>query len=111
MYQRLYAEAVAKLENCGGKAQEVSWEPFASDTDLLHNGALLLERIACLGPDLLVNHMETLHPVLQQLFTAAMNRDIKPWDVFEDQIRQKEYTQQAAQIFESIDVLLVPATP
>lgn len=110
-YQRLFAETIDKLQKCGGKPQEVPWPPFAGATDLLYNGSLVLERIACIGPDFFAKHMDTLHPVIAQLFTAVMNRDTKPWDVFQDRIRQKEYTRQAEKIFEAIDVLVVPTTP
>jgi len=102
-YQRLFAEAVSKLEICGGRAKEVLWSPFAGATNLLYNGSLILERVACLDPDFLIKNMEELHSVIQALLMAAMKMETSPWVVSQDQDRQRQYIQQSAKIFHSIE--------
>ena len=61
--------------------------------------------------DLIANNLQNLHPTTRQLFTSALEKPVKAWEVFRDQHLQAELTRQVAQIFkEEIDVLLVPTT-
>ena len=110
-FRQYFAEAVAKMERAGGKSLVVDWAPFDGGNQLLYEGSLLNERIECLGADFLAKNLDTFHPAIRDLFKAAMERDTKPWDVFRDQHLQGQYTRKAAQIFEEIDVLLVPTVP
>lgn len=107
----MYAEAVERMQRAGGKAREIDWAPFEGGNNLLYDGALLNERVACLGADFLESNRDNLHPTINKLFQAALQKESKPWDVFHDQHKQATYTRQAAIIFQSIDVLLVPTTP
>lgn len=112
VYTSLFATAIATLTSAGGRAVEVPWAPFRDATDLLYAGSLVLERVACIGPDFFAKNMHTLHPVIQDLFTAAMARETKPWDVFKDKIVQQELTAQAARVFDTeMDVLFLPTAP
>lgn len=111
VYREHFSKAVARLQKAGGRPQEVDWMPFQGGNGLLYDGALLNERIACLGPEFLRDNEHQLHPTISKLFQAALAKDIKPWDVFRDQHLQAQYTRQASLIFQSIDVLLVPSTP
>ncbi|KAI7092623.1 glutamyl-tRNA amidotransferase subunit A [Hortaea werneckii] len=110
-YQEGFAKAVARLQHAGGIVKEIDWAPFDGANGLLYDGALLSERIACLGAEFLRSNQQKLHPAISSLFDAAFARELKPWDVYHDQILQAQYTRQAAMTFESIDVLLVPTAP
>ena len=110
-YQRLFNEAVTRLQACGGRAQVLPWEAFQGGSDLVYKGTFVAERIHCIGPDFFAKHISTLHPTIQQLFKAALTREYSAYDVFRDQEFQREYSRQAARLFEEIDVLLVPTTP
>ncbi|RMZ09247.1 hypothetical protein D0862_03672 [Hortaea werneckii] len=110
-YQEGFAKAVARLQNAGGTMKGIDWAPFEGANGLLYDGALLSERIACLGAEFLRSYQEGLHPAISRLFNAAFARELKPWDVYHDQISQAQYTRQAAITFEGIDVLLVPTAP
>ncbi|KAK3110769.1 hypothetical protein LTR53_014602 [Teratosphaeriaceae sp. CCFEE 6253] len=111
LFQQQFAKAAERMQRTGGRKVEVDWAPFNGGNQLLYEGALLNERIACLGADFLASNLDRFEPPIRDLFKAAMERDTKPWDVFRDQHLQGQFTRQAAQIFEEIDVLLVPTVP
>jgi allophanate hydrolase len=113
-YRSMFANAVQKLEKIGGRRLPLSlsdYEPFQAANDLLYSGTLVNERIACIGHDFITKNLESLHPTTKKLFSAVFNRDSKPWDLFSDQIKQAECTRKAQQLFEKIDVMVLPAVP
>jgi Asp-tRNA(Asn)/Glu-tRNA(Gln) amidotransferase A subunit family amidase len=109
-YRSQFDAAVERMRQIGGRPVEVDWTPFKGGSRLLYDGALMNERIQCAGADFLQNHGSDLHPTTLALFQAALERDVKPWDVYRDQHLQATYTRQAAVAFENMDVLLVPTT-
>lgn len=109
-FRSLFYQAVERMKRAGGVAQEVDWTPYKGGNDLLYEGALLNERIDCLGPDFLRSNAETLHPTIRRLFDKAMSSTIQPWEVFRDLHLQARYTRAAALGFNDIDVLVVPTT-
>ena len=109
-YRSQFDAAVERMRQIGGRPVEVDWTPFKGGSRLLYDGALMNERIQCAGADFLQNHGSDLHPTTLALFQAALERDVKPWDVYRDQHLQATYTRQAAVAFEKMDVLLVPTT-
>lgn len=110
LYQLHFTHAVERLKRAGGSPVEIDWEPFEGGSNLLYNASLVQERIACIGPTFISQNLSTLHPTTNKLFTAALQKPVKPWEVFQDQHLQAQYTRQAARIFQKIDVLLVPTT-
>lgn len=109
-YQTEFSESVERLKRAGGIPQEVDWTPFEEGSNLLYEASLVQERIASIGPDFIVNNLHTFQPAIKQIYTAALNNDVKPWQVFQDQHKQAQCTREAAKIFQEIDVLLVPTT-
>lgn len=110
-YQRLYSEAVTRLTKSGGIAQEIDWTPFDGGNQLLYEGSLVNERVACIGLDFIKANLSTFMPPTRAVFGGALEKDFKAWEVFRDQALQARYTKEAARIFEKIDVLLVPSVP
>lgn len=113
-YRSMFADTVRRLEDCGGRCVPLSvadFEPFQSASDLLYSGTLVNERIACIGHDFITKNLDSLHSTTSSLFGAILNRDSQPWDLFTDQIAQKECTRKAEQLFEKIDVMVLPAVP
>jgi allophanate hydrolase len=110
IYRNQFDAAVERMRRIGGSPIEVDWTPFEGGSRLLYDGALMNERIQCAGADFLQDHGSDLHPTTLKLFQAALERDVKPWDVYRDQNLQASYTRQAAIAFEMMDVLLVPTT-
>ncbi|KAG9237988.1 amidase signature domain-containing protein [Amylocarpus encephaloides] len=114
-YQTLFDSSVQRLRSCGGRLVEIDYTPFALASDLLYNASLVQERIASIGHEFLLANLESLHPTTKSLFLAALESDLKPWQVFQDQAFQTQYTMQAQRTFDilkgGIDALLVPSTP
>ena len=110
-FQRLFSEAVQRMERAGGTSREVDWTPFRGGSDLLYRASLVQERVASIGPNFIADNLHTFQPAIQQIFKAAIENNVKAWEVFRDQHLQAEYTRRAALTFEEIDVLLVPTAP
>lgn len=114
-YQDLFLATVQKLRSCGGRLVEVDYTPFSLASDLLYNASLVHERIASIGHDFLLAHLDSLHPTTKSLFHSALDSDLKPWHVYRDQALQAQYTMQAQKTFDplegGIDVLLTPTAP
>ncbi|KAK3367820.1 glutamyl-tRNA amidotransferase subunit A [Podospora didyma] len=113
-YQDLFAEAVQILRSCGGRLVEVDYTVFEVAGDLLYEGALLHERMTCIGLEFLQTKLEELHPVIKALFGGALASPPSAYDVFRDQALQIQLTRKAQQTFDilrgGIDVLVVPTT-
>lgn len=108
-YQAMFTTAITRMQAAGGTPKDIDWKPFTGANDLLYEGSLLHERIACLGPEFLSQNLHTFEPAIRDLYTEALARPTKPWDVFRDLHLQAQYTRDAANIFDNeIDVLLVP---
>lgn len=111
IYQSLFSKSVSRLQLAGGSPREIPWKTFEQASNLLYDASLIQERIASIGPDFIANNLQNLHPTTGQLFTTAMQKPVKAWEVFRDQHLQAELTRQVAQMFkEDIDVLLVLTT-
>ncbi|KAK4504969.1 hypothetical protein PRZ48_002932 [Zasmidium cellare] len=109
-YQDQFTSSIKRFKRAGGVPQEVNWTPFEEGSNLLYDASLVQERIASIGPSFIANNVHTFQPATKELYTAALNNPLKPWQVFEDQHKQAQYTREAAKIFQDIDVLLVPTT-
>ncbi|EEY23946.1 glutamyl-tRNA(Gln) amidotransferase subunit A [Verticillium alfalfae VaMs.102] len=115
-YRRLFAEAVKKLQSAGGRLRNTDWEAFERAGELLYEGALLHERITCIGREFLRSSIQDggLHPVIQKLFSDALNKAPDAYDVFRDQATQAELSRRTHMAFDTlsggVDVLVVPTT-
>ncbi|KAF3051136.1 hypothetical protein E8E11_009211 [Didymella keratinophila] len=87
------------------------YTPFVKASDLLYTGALVNDRSACIVPDFINVNPENLHPTTRQIFSAVLFRNTKPWDVFVDRIAQVKCTRKAQQLFENINVMILPGVP
>jgi Asp-tRNA(Asn)/Glu-tRNA(Gln) amidotransferase A subunit family amidase len=123
-YRELFTQAVETLESCGGQKRDIDYNVLERAGDLLYKGALLHERIACIGEQFLRSstsaangshdQSSVLHPVTRELFSDALASSPSACDVFRDQALQTQLTRLAQQSFDTlnggVDVLLVPAT-
>ena len=125
-YRRCFDEAVARLHQLGGRLQPVDWTPFRAAGDLLYDGSFVLERLASI-PDLpgsdgadaatfLARHRADLHPVILDIFDAALARNTSAADAYRDLQIQAALTAQVrntvfCQAASGVDVLVVPTAP
>jgi allophanate hydrolase len=97
-YQRLFLEAVSRLDAMGGTAVEIDFEPFLEVQSLLY-GPWVAERLAEGFP------LDKMHPVTRQVIEAG--RRYSAADVFKAQHRLAELKSKCR--FE--DLLVVPGAP
>jgi allophanate hydrolase len=113
-YRALFSEAVGMLEKCGGALRKIDYTVFERAGKLLYNGALLHERITCIGQEFLKSNTDKLHPVTKQLYSLAFATAPSAYDVFRDQAFQVELTRRAQQSLDTlnggVDVIVVPTT-
>lgn len=113
-YRDLFSQAINKLKMCGGVPRQVDYSVFERAGELLYDGALLHERITCIGQDFIDSNMDKLHPVIRDLFSRALSNVPSAYDVFRDQALQTQLTRLAQQAFDVLhggaDVLVVPTT-
>ncbi|CAK7217746.1 hypothetical protein SBRCBS47491_003275 [Sporothrix bragantina] len=127
-FRAAFESALDVLNGMGGRARsldDAAYKPFVDATDLLYNGTLVNERIACIGPEFIKNNIARFHPTTRTLYQQVLDRDAKPWDVYADQIVQAEATRKAGFVLSggvgnfggvgddgtSVDVLVVPTAP
>ncbi|KAK4221798.1 putative hydrolase [Podospora fimiseda] len=113
-YQALFSRAVNLIQSSGGRLIQKDYKPFSIAGDLLYEGALLHERIHCLGLKFLQDNLEDLHPVIRDLFFKALKRPPSAYEVFRDQEIQQKSTREAQAVLDAlkggVDVLIVPTT-
>lgn len=113
-YRELFDRAVQILRASGGRLVPIDYTIFEVAGDLLYEGALLHERMTCIGLEFLQTRLEELHPVIKALFGKALSSPPSAYDVFRDQALQIQMTRKAQQTFDTlrggVDVLIVPTT-
>ncbi|KJR88267.1 allophanate hydrolase [Sporothrix schenckii 1099-18] len=97
-YEAAFDKALTVVRAMGGRRHaldDAAYKPFVDATDLLYNGTLVNERIACIGEDFIRTNIARFHPVTGKLFQQVLDRNARPWDVYKDQLVQAEATRLA----------------
>lgn len=87
IYQRLFHEAVAKLQEVGGEVVEVDWTLFEEAGKLLYDGALVNERLAAMpgsGREWFKHEKDGLHETISDVFASVLARGSSAEDVYRD---------------------------
>lgn len=103
-----FADAVAQLQALGGVPVTIPFAPLQQAADLLYNSALVAERYAAVRPFFDAHEAEVVEPVRGIL---AQGRQYSAADWCDAQTRLRTLGQQAAPMWQHIDVLLVPTAP
>ncbi|WP_372659757.1 allophanate hydrolase [Hydrogenophaga sp.] len=103
-----FADAVARLQALGGKPVQIDFEPLAQAAELLYDSALVAERYAAIRRFFDAHENEVIEPVRSIL---ARGRDYSAADLCDAQTRLRALGQQAAPLWQTMDVLLVPTAP
>ena len=104
----LFATAVERMKSLGGVAVEIDLTPFTEAAKLLYEGPWVAERWAAVGA-FVEKNPEKVFPVTRQILEAS-----KGWDAtatFRAQYQLREFARQAEEVWETIDVLVLPTTP
>jgi allophanate hydrolase len=103
-----FAAAVTRLQALGGEPVTIDYTPLASAAQLLYESALVAERYAAVRDFFDAHEAEVMEPVRAII---ARGRGYSAADLYQAQTRLRAHGQQAAAMWERIDVLLVPTAP
>ncbi|NJM37321.1 MAG: allophanate hydrolase [Akkermansiaceae bacterium] len=104
----LFAAAVEKVKSLGGIPVEMDLTLFTDAAKLLYEGPWVAERWAAVG-DFVERNRESVFPVTRKILEGS-----KDWDAastFNAQYRLREIARAVEDVWEEIDVLLLPTTP
>ncbi|MBV8500318.1 MAG: allophanate hydrolase [Paucibacter sp.] len=103
-----FQRAITQLHELGGAPIIIDYAPLAGAAALLYESALVAERYAAVRDFFDAHEDQVLEPVRGIM---ASGRGQSAADVFQAQTRLRIFAQQAAGIWNDIDVLLVPTAP
>jgi len=104
----LYSQAVEKMKALGGTPVEIDLTPFTDAARLLYEGPWVAERWAAVG-DFVEKNPDAVFPVTRTILESSQG-----WDAtatFKAQYKMREYLRLAENMWNTIDVLLLPTTP
>jgi len=107
-YERLFREAVARLEGLGGRAVTVDFGPFAEAARLRYEGPWVAERYAAIR-ELIERQPEALHPVTRAIIEPG--RQAGAVEAFEAQYRLLALRRQVEPILAEVDFVVTPTAP
>jgi allophanate hydrolase len=106
--QEAFAQAVERLTALGGVAVVIDYTPLAQAAALLYDSALVAERYAAIRDFFDAHEDQVIEPVRTII---AKGRQYSAADLYQAQTQLQAYGQQAAPMWQDIDVLLVPTVP
>lgn len=106
--ERLYGEAVARLEAMGATRVDIDFTPFADCARLLYSGPWVAERLAAIK-DFARSRPDAIHPVVRGIIQGA--EKLSAVEAFEGFYKLAALTRAAEVQWAGMDVLLLPTTP
>jgi allophanate hydrolase len=104
----LFSAALEKLRAAGGTAVEVDVTPLLEAARLLYSGPWVAERTVLLE-SLLKTRPTAIHPVVRAIVAAGLG--ISAIEAFRGQYQLQEYARAAEELWDHVDVLVLPTTP
>jgi allophanate hydrolase len=105
--QRLYEQALAKMEQLGGIRVEIDFAPFRAAADLLYSGPWVAERLTVIE-NLLREQPDSVHPVVRKIIEGGAKYSAS--DAFRSVYRLAELKRITEAQWEEIDVMILPTT-
>jgi allophanate hydrolase len=106
--QAAFGQAIARLRELGGEPVTVAYAPLAQAAALLYESALVSERYTAIRAFFDQYESEVMEPVRSII---AGGRQYSAADLYEAQTKLRALAQQAAPMWDRIDVLLLPTAP
>jgi allophanate hydrolase len=103
----LYAEAVRKVEQLGGKRFEIGFSAFRNAADLLYEGPWVAERLAAIR-SFLRDHAEEMNPVVRSIISGGER--CTAVEAYEAEYRLMDLRRAAVKQWANMDVLVLPTT-
>ena len=106
--ERLFGEAVLRVEEMGGERVEVDFAPFEETQRILYEGPWISERALSLDA-VLERHRDQIHPVTRQILSNS--KQYTAVDTFRAIHRIAELKCATRPLWDDIAALMVPTTP
>lgn len=103
--ERLFGEAVARLQALGGEVLEIDFAPFLETARLLYEGPWVAERYAALK-DFFDRQADKIFPPVREIIAGASR--FSAADAFAGQYRLRALKQKADRVWDTIDCLVTP---
>lgn len=103
--EQLFEQAIATLLDMGGESIEIDYGPFLEVNDFLFQGAWAAERYAVVGEFLEANPSSAT-PVTTDIILAS--KQISAYQAFRDRYRLAELHRQLQQMWNTLDIFVVP---
>lgn len=103
-----FDQAQVRLCSLGGTARSIDYAPLAEAAALLYESALVAERYAAVRDFFDTHEAEVIEPVRSIL---GAGRRYSAADLVQAQVRLKACAQRVVDLWQQIDVLLVPTAP
>jgi len=104
-YERLFAQAVERLEQAGGTAVEIDFAPFLETARLLYEGPWVAERYAAIE-DFIEEHADALWPVTRAIIEPG--GELSAVAAFKSIYRLEMLRKGAAAIMAGVDFVVTP---
>ena len=104
----LFTAALERLRETGGTAVEIDVTPLLAAARLLYGGPWVAERTAVLE-SLLKTRPSAIHPVVRAIVETG--KGISAVDTFRGLYALQEYMRVAEELWDRIDILVLPTTP
>ncbi|HET6249530.1 MAG TPA: allophanate hydrolase [Tepidisphaeraceae bacterium] len=105
--QRIFRDAIRRLESLGGRASTINFAPFLAAGKLLYEGPWVAERMVALGK-FIAGHPESLLPVTRQILQSSDRFDAQA--TFNGFHKLRDLHRATLAEWASMDVLLIPTT-
>jgi allophanate hydrolase len=103
-----FDDALVRMTALGGEAVPLDFSVLSACNDMLYGSALVSQRYAAIRTFFDAHAAEVIEPVRS---IVAAGRDHSAADLVDAQTRLAALSQQAAQLWEGIDLLVVPTAP
>jgi allophanate hydrolase len=105
--ERAFGEAIARLEQLGGRAVPIDFTPFRQAAELLYQGPWLAERSLAFG-EFIQRDEPGVDPTVAAIVRGASR--LTAADGFRAQYRLAQLTRETSAVWSEIDTLVVPTT-
>tara|TARA_R110000868_G_scaffold242393_4_gene497902 strand:+ start:3061 stop:4872 length:1812 start_codon:yes stop_codon:yes gene_type:complete len=106
--ERLFGEALTRLEDLGGRARRIDFSPFREVAELLYDGPWVAERTVAVGR-FIEAHPKDVEPTVAAIIAGGRTRTAV--EAFEAFHKLQSLSRKIASIMAEIDVLVVPTAP
>ncbi|HWE73646.1 MAG TPA: allophanate hydrolase [Stellaceae bacterium] len=107
-YERLFGEAIARLQSLGGRLRAIDFAPFAAAAEILYSDAGVAERVAAVG-DFLRDHPRSVLPVTRDIIERG--RKASAADVYRAREKLAALRARAMASLDDTRLLVVPTAP